>query len=46
MKCTKCGNKIKKGSGFCESCGEPVNQNNVNLNEPNGQIKIKKKPNL
>ena len=26
MKCSNCGNKIKKGSAFCINCGTPVNE--------------------
>lgn len=27
MKCSKCGNEIKEGQSFCESCGNPVDLN-------------------
>ena len=30
MYCSKCGNKIDKGSTFCGKCGKPINKETNN----------------
>lgn len=42
MYCSKCGNKIDKGSTFCGKCGKPIN-NETNNNSKSSKLSILKR---
>lgn len=42
MYCSKCGNKIDKGSTFCGKCGKPIN-NETNNNSKGSKLSILKR---
>ena len=42
MYCSKCGNKIDKGSTFCGKCGKPINKE-TNNNSKSSKLSILKR---